>query len=132
MHTNYGLKYTFFFVKNIHVYVFTCIYVYDVEFVKREAFSQRKGVLLSLHVLKVSLNALVIFNNSPHQPSPLSHVISCNTFEIICNSFSVCLIIVVADLCHFLISFCRREKKIIFLFSPRNNKITTKLREITK
>ena len=41
-------------------------------------------------------------------------------------------ICMVADLCHFVNSFCRCKLNIIFVFSPRNNELTIKLREITK
>ena len=33
----------------------------------------------------------------------------------------------VADLCHFVISFCRCEITIVFVFSPQNNDLTAKL-----
>ena len=37
------------------------------------------------------------------------------------------MLLMVADLCHFVIVFCRSEITIVFVFSPQNNDLTAKL-----
>ena len=37
------------------------------------------------------------------------------------------MLLMVADLCHFVIAFCRCEITIVFVFSPQNNDLTAKL-----
>ena len=48
------------------------------------------------------------------------------------SSLAVTAYIMVADLCHFLISFSFCELTIIFVFSPRNNDKTTRNTEINE